>query len=607
LASDQPVRRKLPERGRLHVERVLPFITVYRYPAARDDPGTCELVTGGPSYLLARAHGTKQELAEGVQELLDSVVEILAERCGAALVLEVESDPELSPAFEDRPRIVLSHDSPDLGPVVARLKCALEKMPNIDPPFAVEIATPTEGAAQARHDSQTRQIFQIRVRMQPVHYEPHHGTRYPLFLRLLRHRLHWALAEGVHEFTIRFTNVPAQTPNVLARSSLGRRDREIDRKVIEISQSFDFLLDVTPVNTHQAWLDFRSAQFDQAPRFRYRHLAIDPSILKRTLYSIHFHRLEDPDLAELFREQREEIAQKLRMLEQRDTPKFMYGSLQLYGDVDDELLNLAQGLVLAIPPEWGSRSCRFVDAIEFAARARLEIEHYRHQDPTISAGVELHDDVSGLLVAHGKLLVERHLRVSEDRVEALIQHEVGTHLVTFMNGKRQPLRQLGAGLASYEELQEALAVLAEYLVGQLGPARLRLLAGRVLAVRALTNGASFMEAFRQLSGTHGFAPRAAFTIAMRVFRSGGFTKDLIYLRGLKSLLEHMKGGAELKELFVGKIGACHIPLMRNLTERGIVHEAALLPRYFEDERAGARLRRLRRGVTILDLVERPRS
>ena len=84
-----------------------------------------------------------------------------------------------------------------------------------------------------------------------------------------------------------------------------------------------------------------------------------------------------------------------------------------------------------------------------------------------------------------------------------------------------------------DALQEGLAVLAEYLVVGLSRPRLRLLAGRVVAVRYLLDGASFVDTFRELSLTHGFANPVAFTIAVRTFRSGGFTKDAVYLRGLR--------------------------------------------------------------------------
>ena len=77
-----------------------------------------------------------------------------------------------------------------------------------------------------------------------------------------------------------------------------------------------------------------------------------------------------------------------------------------------------------------------------------------------------------------------------------------------------------------------MGVLAEFLVGGLTRPRLRLLAARVLAVQQMLEGAAFQEVFQELDREHFFERRIAFTIAMRVFRGGGLTKDLVYLRGL---------------------------------------------------------------------------
>jgi hypothetical protein len=40
LGSHAPVRSKLPAWGRVHIDRALPFVCVYRRPARRADPGT---------------------------------------------------------------------------------------------------------------------------------------------------------------------------------------------------------------------------------------------------------------------------------------------------------------------------------------------------------------------------------------------------------------------------------------------------------------------------------------------------------------------------------------------------------------------------------------
>ena len=71
------------------------------------------------------------------------------------------------------------------------------------------------------------------------------------------------------------------------------------------------------------------------------------------------------------------------------------------------------------------------------------------------------------MVSNGNVLIAPTVAVPEGRVHTLLQHEIGTHVVTHVNGSNQPLRLLGAGLADYDETQEGLAVFAEYLAGGL--------------------------------------------------------------------------------------------------------------------------------------------
>jgi uncharacterized protein (TIGR02421 family) len=185
----------------------------------------------------------------------------------------------------------------------------------------------------------------------------------------------------------------------------------------------------------------------------------------------------------------------------------------------------------------------------------------------------------------------------------LLHHEIGTHALTYFNGLAQPFRQLSLGLPGYDELQEGLAVLAEFLSGGLTPSRLRTLAARVVAVHMLLDGASFVDVFRELHHRNGFQQEAAFTITTRVFRGGGLTKDAVYLRGLLRILEYLGSGGSLETLFVGKIAAHHVKMIRELQARNVLVPAPLLPRYLEDRRAKERLERVRRGLSVFDLLE----
>ncbi len=219
----------------------------------------------------------------------------------------------------------------------------------------------------------------------------------------------------------------------------------------------------------------------------------------------------------------------------------------------------------------------------------------------------MRDDITGLMVSCGALLVSSQMRIPASRAEALIQHEVGTHVLTYHNGRAQRFRQLYVGLAGYDALQEGLAVLAEYLVDGLSRPRLRLLAGRVVAARLLLDGAGFADTYHTLTEAHEFPKRTSFLMTMRTYRAGGLTKDAVYLRGLCQILDHLGSGGELEPLFIGKIAAQHIPIVRELQWRGVLRDPPLVPSYMRRPDALARLETLRQGISPIDLVPKRRQ
>ena len=91
---------------------------------------------------------------------------------------------------------------------------------------------------------------------------------------------------------------------------------------------------------------------------------------------------------------------------------------------------------------------------------------------------------------------------------------------------------------------------------------------RVVAVDAMLGGADFIEVFRLLRATTA-SPAGAFNDRARVFRSGGFAKDAIYLRGLPGGPRPGRRGRSLDPFWLGKIAAEH-PAIEELLQRGLV-------------------------------------
>src|SRR3546814_21147375 len=86
-----------------------------------------------------------------------------------------------------------------------------------------------------------------------------------------------------------------------------------------------------------------------------------------------------------------------------------------------------------------------LDAQAFAALAKIELNYLKQQYDAVSTAVRVRDDVEGVMVSRGTLNISSRYRISKARAFALLQHEVGTHVATYDNGKAQPLRLFFVG------------------------------------------------------------------------------------------------------------------------------------------------------------------
>jgi hypothetical protein len=118
----------------------------------------------------------------------------------------------------------------------------------------------------------------------------------------------------------------------------------------------------------------------------------------------------------------------------------------------------------------------------------------------------------------------------------------------------------------------------------------------------MLGGASFIDTFRALNQNYEFSQRTAYTIAMRLYRGGGLTKDAVYLRGLLQILRYLREGGEFEPLFVGKVASAHMPFITELSRREIIKPPALRPRYLESASARRRIEHLRTGMKVIELL-----
>jgi uncharacterized protein (TIGR02421 family) len=379
--------------------------------------------------------------------------------------------------------------------------------------------------------------------------------------------------------------------------SVSEVDLALDRRLSEISGMLPMLQLLTPINASeqkQAFFDGRVTE----PEFRYRDLP-DLGALGDELAQVNPEEATDPVLIHMIRGMHRELERRIELLAARNTDQFLLAAIEKWGHIEQGLLELAEVVLEEILP--GPPADRYVHAHELAGMANAELDHYRQRFPELTTLVHVSDLVAGIMVENGDLFIGTDAYISSDRVEQLLHHEIGVHVLTYVNGSVQPIRMLSLGLDGYEETQEALGVLAECLGGGLRPKRLRAFALRVMAAHSVSRRDTFAETFGLITSL-GAGRNRAFTTSMRAHRSGGMTKDALYLGGITRLLTFLQEGGDIDSLLVGKVSLADAPFVTDLLERNVLVDPPLRPRYLETDQAPEQLARIVDGVGVLDLV-----
>lgn len=592
------LREAVGKSGRVHLDRWLPFIVLQRSP----NPSTSlarRIAVNSPAYLI-----WSPEDDQAAERAFAAVAAAMHKQFGCILVIEVE-DAEWEPVPKGSQKL---HPfeigaGASAGPRGRRaLDCLVEALGKIridlrKPKVATaDISRPSIGL-----DGPGMDFDRLSVTIPQIHREGE-NTFYPQLTRDLAVAVGDALLQAACAFMSEGQRAPAPAHfRSLGRSAFLSAALDADRRLDKVARSFDFLLSISPINSRECMERFFDDGEGQAPKFRYRPLTVDPDAAKRDLYAVDLSIIEDPLLERLLSEKRQEIDHQLTMLSTRNSSSFKAASLLQYGTVGSQLLSDANAILAK--PRAPKLSGERVGAREVAAAAQSLVAKYQAVDERFDAEIEVRDDVASLLVSGRKLMIASSTSMQRARVDALLSHEVSVHLLTHFNGAAQGLTVFRTGLANYEGLQEGLGVFAEWAVGGLSAARLRLLAGRVVAVDAMLDGAEFIDVYRGLVDQHGLGRKAAFDVAARVFRSGGFAKDLIYLKGFQDVMRLVGAGASLDPFWIGKIARDHVGAIEELIQRKLVQPPLFKPEFLQREDVERRIARLLGGSSFARMLD----
>ena len=352
---------------------------------------------------------------------------------------------------------------------------------------------------------------------------------------------------------------------------------EIDTYLDKLVKKIELLAYVNPINIESEKDRFFVSKYLSEPDFIYPNIDFDKFKLHKELFSLPIEKIEDKRIKNLYEDIIYFYSGLIQSIETIGTgKKFYYNSLHSFGT----------------PTELDVENAKFILHFE----ENLEAEHFKPKYSALETEQFFkdyskrydftysikHSDRMGAIAMvlnnQQTLVLNSNHVFSDNEIGVLTNHEIGVHMVTTMNALLHPLKIFSHGFPNNVETQEGLSVFSEYMSNNLTIKRLKELAYRVLAVDSLAKGYSFSKTFRMLHSNYDLNRDDAFYITTRTHRGGGFTKDYLYLTGLKKIYDLYTKGESLDVLLTGKVSLEHKDDIEYLKEKGL----AVKPKHITD-------------------------
>jgi len=352
---------------------------------------------------------------------------------------------------------------------------------------------------------------------------------------------------------------------------------DIDANLHRLVRSIELLNYVNPMNIAAEKKKFFAAKYQYEPKFNYPKIRFNGYKLHRLFFSQRLERIEDEAIRQLYEDIIYEYSGLIECIETiGHGRKFYFNSLKSFGTPTEKDLDNAKFILRFEDTDANEDLIPKYDAE--AARVVFE-EFSKRYDFNYHIKISKNLSAAAMVLNNTQTLVLRKThKYSKNQLDVLTNHEIGVHMVTTFNGLMQPLKVFSNGFPNNVETQEGLAVYAEFMSGSLTIERLKELAYRVIAVDSLIKGYQFSDTFDLLHRHYKLNRDKAFAITLRVHRGGGFTKDHLYLRGLKRVYNHAKSGKDLGVLLTGKVCMDYVPTILKLQDLGL----AIPPRHYTD-------------------------
>lgn len=520
---------------------------------------------------------------EAFYRVTHALISAIEERFGACVVYDVHSynwqrwDREV-PVFNIGAERV---DMNRFGEFVERWR---EELETIELPNGIEVKSAINDTFFGRGynleyiTTNFKNTLVLATEVSKIYCNEKNGEPYPVVIKALSMQLKRAFLTHANSFAKAFTSWEHRKKERLLPKDLQSQIIDIDRTLYETLKNFELLGYLTPVNIEQEKKRFFESRFTVNPEFVYRPIKIDPADLKRKLHRLPIERISDVHVQRLYESVINAYSDKIDMVSSIGSERFLYASLRYFGEPSEG--DMRNALFLQHLPELENPVQEPVLGVEDAVqlfKEGFEVYGFKGKVEVTRSLV-----ASAMVVNHQrKVLLKKGATFSPRELRFLVHHEIGVHMVTTMNANLQPLKIFNLGLPVNTKTQEGLAVLSEYLSGNMTLKRLKELGLRVIATQLMVRGADFKKTYRRMVNDYGMDVNEAFYLTTRIHRGGGFTKDHLYLRGLKEVYRFWKDGNDLSPLLIGKTSLDSYGTILELLDRGVLVKPKYITQAFE--------------------------
>lgn len=385
---------------------------------------------------------------------------------------------------------------------------------------------------------------------------------------------------GRRDLTGFLIDLSKETPAPVAKASVKADLRAVDKLFAQIDRDLLLLKYIKPAN-----LEEERQRLEQDlrynPLFHYKETEIDLDEAERKLNET----VKDPSpLGILLEKKRRELLTRIALLKARgDATSFTRNSKALFGGPTPALLRAAEAELLSrsacdLPPP----KKELLSSEEAQKILTKALERYSLHDWEVVVRPRL---VSDCTVGGNKVYVREGALFEKMHIEALVAHEIETHILTAENGAHQPYALFRNGCANYLDTQEGLAIYNQNRIYSLSHEKRYNPPRNVLGL-AFGLEHSFAETRKYLREELGYSTEKSLSQTISIKRGlsdtsepGGLTKGIVYYRGLRGIEQFIQSGGDLVRLYIGKIPLEDLELIEQINE---LEAPLLLPSFLRE-------------------------